>query len=218
MTATAPARWCLRSRALTRRRDWKPSRCAPPAGLSGCRFTRQLTRAGAIVTCVGRHHREDPELGTVAAITELPSLLSTADFVIVVLPLTEGTRGLFDRETLSRMRGDAWLINLGRGAIVEEPALISALQSGTIKGAALDVFADEPLPTQSPLWSLPNVIVSPHMSADFYGWEGALADLFLEQLRRFRAGEPLINVVDKELGFVPGSNDVPPTPTDMGGS
>jgi phosphoglycerate dehydrogenase-like enzyme len=185
------------------------------AGGIGRAIARQLTRAGAIVTCVGRHHREDPELGTVAAVTELPSLLSTADFVIVVLPLTEDTRGLFGRETLMRMRGDAWLINLGRGAIVEEPALISALRSGTIGGAALDVFADEPLPTQSPLWSLPNVIVSPHMSADFCGWEGALTGLFLDQLRRFRAGEPLINVVDKELGFVPGSNDIPPAPADM---
>jgi phosphoglycerate dehydrogenase-like enzyme len=98
---------------------------------------------------------------------------------------------------------------------VEEPALISALRSGMIAGAALDVFADEPLPAQSPLWSLPNVIVSPHMSADFYGWEGALTGLFLDQLRRFRASEPLINVVDKELGFVPGINDMPPAPGEM---
>jgi phosphoglycerate dehydrogenase-like enzyme len=103
------------------------------------------------------------------------------------------------------MRDDAWLINLGRGAIVDEPALIAALRGGAIAGVALDVFAEEPLPSQSPLWSLPNVIVSPHMSADFRGWEAALVDLFLSQLRRFRAGEPLINVVDKELGFVPGS-------------
>jgi phosphoglycerate dehydrogenase-like enzyme len=65
------------------------------------------------------------------------------------------------------------------------------------------------------LWSLPNVIVSPHMSADFYGWEDALTGLFLDQLRRFRAGEPLINVVDKKLGFVPGSNDIPPAPGEM---
>jgi phosphoglycerate dehydrogenase-like enzyme len=175
------------------------------AGGIGRAVARQLTRAGAIVTCIGRHGRTDPELGPVAAVTELASLLPAADFVIVVLPLTQDTRGLFGRETLMRMRGDAWLINLGRGAIVDEPALISMLRSGTIGGAALDVFADEPLPAQSPLWALPNVIVSPHMSGDFDGWEGALTGLFLSQLRRFRAGEPLVNVVDKELGFVPGT-------------
>ena len=182
------------------------------AGGIGRATARQLARAGALVTCVGRHRREDPELGTVAAITELPSLLPTADFVIIVLPLTERTRGLFGQETLTQMRDDAWLINLGRGAIVAEAALIAALQSGTIGGAALDVFTDEPLPPQSPLWSLPNVIVSPHMSADFQGWEGALTGLFLDQLRRFRAGEPLTNVVDKELGFVPGSKGLPQYP------
>lgn len=175
------------------------------AGGIGRAIARQLTRAGAIVTCVGRRRRVDTGLGAVAAVTELGSLLPAADFVIVALPLTEDTRGLFGPEVLTRMRGDAWLINLGRGAIVDEPALISALRSGAIAGAALDVFAEEPLPAQSPLWSLPNVIVSPHMSADFRGWEAALVDLFLSQLRRFRAGEPLINVVDKELGFVPGS-------------
>jgi len=145
------------------------------AGGIGRAIARQLTRAGAIVTCVGRRGRTDPELGPVAAVTELASLLPAADFVIIVLPLTQDTRGLFGRETLMRMRGDAWLINLGRGAIVDEVALISMLRSGTIGGAALDVFTDEPLPAQSPLWALPNVIVSPHMSADFDGWEGCAA-------------------------------------------
>jgi phosphoglycerate dehydrogenase-like enzyme len=172
----------------------------------GRAIARLLTGAGAVVSCVGRHRREDPELGTVAAVTELPALLPAADFVIIVLPGTEDTRGLFGREAFTRMRDDAWFINLGRGAIVDEPALISALRSGTIAGAALDVFADEPLPAASPLWSLPNVIVSPHMSADFTGWEDALTGLFLDQLRRFRAGQPLLNVVDKKFGFIPGEN------------
>jgi phosphoglycerate dehydrogenase-like enzyme len=176
------------------------------AGGIGHGVARLLTRTGAGVTCVGRRRRDDPELGTVAAVSELPSLLPTADFVIIVAPLTEGTRGLFGHEAFAQMRDDAWLINLGRGAIVDEPALVCALRSGAIAGAALDVFADEPLPAASPLWSLPNVIVSPHMSADFTGWEGALTGLFLDQLRRFRAGEPLLNVVDKEFGFIPGEN------------
>jgi len=106
------------------------------------------------------------------------------------------------------MRHDAWLINLGRGTLVDAPALTSALLGGTIGGAALDVFADEPLPADSPLWALPNVIVSPHMSGDFQGWESALVDLFLRQLRRYRSGQPLANVVDKKLGFIPGTGPV----------
>jgi phosphoglycerate dehydrogenase-like enzyme len=122
-----------------------------------------------------------------------------------VLPLTDDTHLLAGADELAQMRRDAWLINLGRGTIVDEPALISALLQGTIGGAALDVFAEEPLPVDSPLWALPNVIVSPHMSADFRGWENALVDLFLRQLRLYRSGEPLANVVDKRLGFIPGS-------------
>jgi phosphoglycerate dehydrogenase-like enzyme len=174
------------------------------AGGIGRAVTRQLTRVGAVVTCVGRRGREDPELGTIAAVADLAALLPAADFVIIVAPLTTDTRGLFGPEALARMRDDAWLINLGRGVIVDEPALIRALRAGAIGGAALDVFADEPLPAHSPLWSLPNVIVSPHMAADFHGWEGAVTSLFLDQLGRFRTGGQLINVVDKELGFVPG--------------
>jgi phosphoglycerate dehydrogenase-like enzyme len=94
-------------------------------------------------------------------------------------------------------------VNLGRGVLVDEPALIAALGSDAIGGAALDVFATEPLPADSPLWRLPNVIVSPHMSGDALGWERALTDLFLAQLKRYRAGQPLANVVDKNLGFAP---------------
>lgn len=99
------------------------------------------------------------------------------------------------------MRGDTWLVNLGRGALIDEPALIEALGGNEIGGAALDVFTTEPLPEDSPLWELPNVIVSPHMSGDTRGWDRALTELFLAQLRRYRAGRPLVNVVDKSLGY-----------------
>ena len=175
------------------------------AGGIGRAIANMLTRAGAHVRCVGRRGRTDPELGWVAPVSDLGSLLPTADFVILVLPLTDDTHLLAGADELAQMRRDAWLINLGRGTIVDEPALISALLQATIGGAALDVFAEEPLPADSPLWALPNVIVSPHMSADFRGWENALVDLFLRQLRLYRSGEPLANVVDKRLGFIPGS-------------
>jgi phosphoglycerate dehydrogenase-like enzyme len=100
------------------------------------------------------------------------------------------------------VRDDAWIVNLGRGRLIDEPALAAALTGGSIGGAALDAFTEEPLPPGSPLWDLPNVIVSPHMSGDSRGWDTALTSLFLDQLKRYLAGQPLRNVVDKRLGFV----------------
>ena len=175
------------------------------AGGIGRAIARTLTRAGAHVRSLGRRGRMDTELGWIAPVSELGALLPTADYLILALPLTHDTHLLVGAGELAQMRHDAWLVNLGRGTLVDEPALIAALLRGTIGGAALDVFADEPLPADSPLWALPNVIVSPHMSADFRGWEDALVGLFLRQLRLYRSGKPLANVVDKGLGFIPGT-------------
>jgi phosphoglycerate dehydrogenase-like enzyme len=174
------------------------------AGGSGRAIARLLARVGTRVRCVARRSRADAELGQIAALAQLPDLLPAADFVILALPLTASTRGRFGRAEFGRMRRDAWLINLGRGPVVDEPALTAALLDGEIGGAALDVFTGESLAAGSPLWSLPNVIVSPHMSGDFRGFEQALTELFLAQLRRYLAGEPLVNVVDKRLGFLAG--------------
>jgi phosphoglycerate dehydrogenase-like enzyme len=175
------------------------------AGGIGRAINRTLDRAGVISTCVGRHSRIDPELGWIASLDELPRLLRDTDFVILALPLTKHTKGMFGTSELALMSPGSWLVNLGRGALVDEPALVRALQDRTIGGAALDVFTEEPLSLESPLWELPNAIISPHMSGDFRGWDLALADLFLAQLERYRSGEPLLNVVDKALGYVPGS-------------
>jgi phosphoglycerate dehydrogenase-like enzyme len=101
------------------------------------------------------------------------------------------------------MRPTARFFNVGRGATVDEAALIDALERAEIGGAALDVFSDEPLSASSPLWSMPGVIVSPHMAGDHRDFPADVAAVFLENLRRYRAGEPLLNVVDKSLGYVP---------------
>jgi phosphoglycerate dehydrogenase-like enzyme len=95
-------------------------------------------------------------------------------------------------------------VNVGRGATVDEPALIDALRAGTIAGAALDVFEEEPLPPDSPLWDMENVIVCPHMSGDVEGWEADFANVFYDNVGRWLRGEPLRNVVDKRLGFPTG--------------
>src|ERR1700761_4731807 len=172
------------------------------AGGIGRAIHRALSGNGLSAQCVARRSRADPEVGPIAALADLPGLLPGADFVILALPLTVATRGLIGPAELARMNPGGWLINVGRGALVDEPALLGALRSGVIGGAALDVFTEEPLPPTSSWWDLPNVIVSPHMSGDFLGWEQALTSLFTDQLRRWQAGRPLLNVVDKRLGFV----------------
>jgi phosphoglycerate dehydrogenase-like enzyme len=175
------------------------------AGGIGRAITRLLRGVGATVRCLARTPRADPQIGPVAGVGELRDLLPAADFVVLALPFTPATAGIIGAPELAVARPGAWIVNLGRGGLIDEPALVAALSGGTIGGAALDVFTTEPLPVGSPLWDLPNVIVSPHMSGDFRGWDEALTGLFLEQLRRYRAGRPLANVVDKTLGYVPSA-------------
>ncbi|MGQ9467788.1 MAG: D-2-hydroxyacid dehydrogenase [Anaerolineae bacterium] len=131
----------------------------------------------------------------------LQDLLARSDFVVIAVPLTAETRGMIGRAELAAMKPDAWLINISRGAIVDEEALIEALQAGRIGGACLDVFSQEPLPPESPLWDMPNVIITPHNSWSSPHIEEREIDLFLENLRRYVAGEPLLNVVDKQAGY-----------------
>ncbi len=131
----------------------------------------------------------------------LRDLLARSDFVVIAVPLTPETRGMMGRAELAAMKPDAWLINISRGAVVDEEALIEVLQEGRIGGACLDVFAQEPLPSESPLWDLPNVIITPHNSWSSPHIEEREIDLFLENLRRYVAGQPLLNVVDKQAGY-----------------
>ncbi len=132
----------------------------------------------------------------------LARLLAESDYLVLAAALTEGTRALLGANELAQMKAGAWLINIARGAMVDEPALLAALQSGPMAGACLDVFAREPLPTDSPLWDMPNVYICPHSSS---GWTDGLQarqkQLFLDNLRRFVQGEPLVNVVDRARGY-----------------
>ena len=175
------------------------------AGEIGRAIGRAARALGVEVIGVGTSERFDQDLGLVRSIEDLDTLLPIADFVVLILPLTDRTHGLIGEEQLASMKATSRLINVGRGQLVDEHALVAALQSGSIAGAALDVFQTEPLPPDSPLWRMPNVIVSPHMSADFHGWLEALADQFVENLDRWLSNRPLLNVVDKSLGYVPGS-------------
>src|SRR6185503_5019902 len=131
----------------------------------------------------------------------LPELLGESDVVALCVPQTDETLGLLGRRELARMRPGAVLINIARGSVVDEPALIESLQSGHLGGAALDVFATEPLPAQSPLWDMPNVLVTPHSMSTALDENEWLVDLFCDNLRRYLAGQPLRNVFDRARGY-----------------
>ena len=140
-----------------------------------------------------------PHVDELHPVSELRSLVGRADGIVVTLPATDATRGLLDAETLAAVKPGAVLVNVGRGAVIDEAALAERLQDGTLAGAALDVFAEEPLPEDSPLWGLENVIVSPHGIALVEAEEPRIVELFIDNLRRRRAGEPLRNALDPDV-------------------
>jgi phosphoglycerate dehydrogenase-like enzyme len=131
----------------------------------------------------------------------LPEMLPACDFVVVAVALTPETRSLIGAAALRMMKSTAYLINVARGPIVDEEALIEALRIEQIAGATLDVYSHEPLPSDHPLWMLPNVFLTPHISGGSTALNGRASILFAENLRRYLAGEPLLNIVNKEIGY-----------------
>jgi len=139
------------------------------------------------------------EAARVYPVGALNRALSEADFVAVLLPLTDDTRGIIGAGALAAMKPTAWLINIARGAVVDEPALLAALEKQRIAGAVLDVFDREPLPPSHPLWKMDNVVVTPHISGPSTPDE--IAPVFNDNLARYLAGRPLRYVVDRSLGY-----------------
>jgi phosphoglycerate dehydrogenase-like enzyme len=172
-------------------------------GSIGREIARMLKAAGINVSGVGRHgRRDDPVFGNIHPSSDVLSVIANADWVIGVMPLTEQTKNFFGSSIFGAMKPSARFINVGRGQSVDEEALVTALNAGQIAGAMLDVFQDEPLPQASPLWTVPNLMISPHMSGDYKSAPRDMVAQFLENLERFIAGELLANVVNKKLGFV----------------
>ena len=134
-------------------------------------------------------------------VAELHAALAEADFVALSLPLTPQTRGMINAEALAVMKPTAYIVNVGRGATIDDDALIAALNRGQIGGACLDVFAQEPLPSSSPLYQVPNLVVTPHMSGVRYDYWDAAMPLFDANLRRYLAGEPLLNAVQPGMDY-----------------
>ncbi|MEI9976943.1 MAG: NAD(P)-dependent oxidoreductase [Ignavibacteriota bacterium] len=131
----------------------------------------------------------------------LIEMIAQCDYVVVTAPLTQETRGLIGANEFAAMKPSAAIVNVGRGAVIDERAMIDALTGKRIAGAALDVFATEPLPAGHPFYQLENVLLSPHSTDHTYDWLDRAMRFFLEQFDRFAKGEPLLNVVDKARGY-----------------
>jgi phosphoglycerate dehydrogenase-like enzyme len=213
MMCLAIARHLPQLLELQRERTWQPLPGRELAGVTigivgygsiGAEIARLVAPFGTRVVATRRR----PERGTggldnveLLSIDALDELLRRSDVVVIAAPLTDETAGLIGAAQLQEMREDAWLINVARGRLLDELALRRALESGSIGGAVLDVFTEEPLSADSPLYEMPNVIITPHTS-----WSGDRVvarslDLFVDNLRLFVAGQPLENVVDLEAGY-----------------
>ncbi len=167
------------------------------AGSIGTTVGQLLNAAGMEVEGTARSERTIDGFRKVHAQEDMMDVLPHVDYVVITAPLTPDTEGLFDGEAFKVMNPSAHLINVGRGPIVSTEALLAALESGEIAGAALDVFEEEPLPEGHPLWDKPNVMISAHMAGDFIGWRRALGEQFTKNFTRWQAGESLNNLVKK---------------------
>lgn len=174
-------------------------------GSIGVSVARLLDAVGVEVDAAGSHARparSGEPFGSVHDSSDLARVVGAYDLFVLCAPLTDRTRGLVGETVLHAVRPGTILINVGRGPLVDESALLPALRKGCLAAVALDVVEHEPLPPSSPLWSEPGVLISPHMAGDTVGWREDLLALFVDNLRRFRGGLPLRNVVDKERGYV----------------
>jgi phosphoglycerate dehydrogenase-like enzyme len=162
----------------------------------GLETARLLKGFGATVLGVKRTAEPVPNVDEVHPTAALPDLVARADAIVVTLPGTAATTGLIDADLLRAAKPGVVVVNVGRGTVIDEPALADALRSGQVSSAYLDVFATEPLPDDSPLWGLPNVVVSPHTAALNDAEDRRIAELFADNLRRYLDGRPLRNVMD----------------------
>ncbi len=192
-----------------RAHEWRPHEGQTPElrgqtivvvglGAIGGHIARLAQALGLHVIGVRRSpRRDDDSVDELVTPQEFASVLPRADWLALTVPLTDDTRGLIDASAFAALPPGARLLNVARGEVIDEPAMIAALRSGALAGAYLDVFAEEPLPPSSPLWDLPNVIVTPHNSASSTGNVARALDIFLRNLERWVRDEPLENEVSE---------------------
>ena len=193
-----------------RERRWQQVFSTPIAGKTavvigfgdlGQAAGRAAKKLGLQVIAVTRSGKPARPADVVYPASRMDRALPRADFVIVTTPLTPATRGLISRERLGLLKPHAGLVNIGRSPVVDYAALTEKLANGEIAGAVLDVFDPEPLPSDSPLWTTPNLVITPHISCDDPRYVDQLFDTWFLNFERFIARKPLRNVVDRQLGY-----------------
>lgn len=171
-------------------------------GTLGGAVAGQAARFGMRVTGVRTRAEPHPACAEVVALSELDSVLGDTEFLVLALPLTDATRGLLDRRRIAMLPGGAGVVNIGRGALLDQDALCDALEGGHLSGAVLDVFVPEPVPAGHRLWAAPNLVITPHVSADDPDTYIPLSlDIFFRNLRAFRDGKLLPNRFDTARGY-----------------
>lgn len=210
------ARGLFRARDMQWEHDWQPRELVPRIrlvagttlgivglGASGAELAVHAKALGLKVLGIKRNPGKEPPPGcdAVYGIDRLDEVLMASDWVVLLLPLTPETRGLISRARIGKMKKGAFLINAGRGELLDEKALLHALERGRISGAALDVFREEPLPDRSELWDNPDILITPHIGGNFPGYIEEAAKGFGTNLARYVRGEKLEHVVDVKLGY-----------------
>ena len=188
--------------------DFQPTRSATGAcigligfGHTGAAVAKMCSVLG-LRTLTYRNRREpSPYVEQVYTGTDLNEMLAQCDVVVVCAALTPATEGLINANAIGSMKKGSFLINIARGPIIDEAAMISALKSGQLGGAVIDVACTEPLPTTDPLWDAPNLMITPHTSSEFEGWHARAATLFADNLERWQLKEPLLNRVLSDKGY-----------------
>jgi phosphoglycerate dehydrogenase-like enzyme len=196
--------------AQQRARRWLPGSVASVSGRStvilglgktGQAVARLAKALDQRVIGMRARPQSTPHVDRVEPVERLHELLAEADFLVVCVPLTSRTRGLVDEAAFRTIKPGAVLVDVSRGGVVRQAALVEALKSGHLKGAALDVFETEPLPAENPLWGMENVIITPHCSSVYDGWERRSVEMFCDNLERWRRSDPLDSVVDPARGY-----------------
>ncbi len=178
---------------------WLSSRWRPYGEIG--RESARLARALGMKVVATSRRGANMSDAQVYPLEQLREMLAVCDYVLIATPLTPETRGMIGEAELGAMKRSAVIINVGRGPVIVEAALVAALEERQIRGAALDVFDKEPLPEGHPFYRLDNVLLSPHSADHTVGWEELAMRIFLENFERFRTGQPLTNVVDKKAGY-----------------
>lgn len=192
------------------RRDWIPGKVEPidgktvlilGLGQTGMAVAARCKAMGLSTIGVRARPKDTLNVDEVHGMDALPNLWPRADFIVACVPLLDSTKGLVNACAFARMKPGAVIIDVSRGGVIDEAPLVHALETGTLKGAALDVFAIEPLPAVHVLWGFSNVIITPHCSSVYEGWDLKSVEMFSDNLWRYRKGEALTNIVNPQRGY-----------------